>query len=648
MKNFLTPRNNFVSVNDKVFSTSLSSFQFQVIEEALKTIPCSYVEMSTRDKPWLTPLLKHLINCRYEAYRLGQFGKYNHLKEKVKREIEKAKSRWIEGVKSSRSGIWDAVRSVSGKSKGSGGSALCDDSFSPVEISDRLNEKFSSTFTSQTLVDDVVLQMDVSSLTKDWPVVIDENLTSSLLTRLKPNKSTGSDNLSTRLLKFSHDVLAAPLTHLFAESILQCQVPLRWKAAIISPIPKCTNPSLTDFRPVSLLPIPSKLLETIVLTSIKVKLIDLYGKNQYGFRPRSSTLNAHLAIHDYVTRSLDCSSCDGVAMIALDLSKAFDRISHLSLLQTLVRGSLPKNFILWVRNFLTTRTQRVVFNGVYSSKDVPVSSGVPQGSVFAPVLFAAQVSSLSALNSNTKLIKYADDFTLLIPYSRHNNPTFIACVKAEIDHIKAWCYEHNLKINDEKTKYLFFGFPNPSDDIIGVLPTEVAELKILGITYQNNLKWDRHVDSITKAAGRRVHVLRYLRRIRSITKKDLVTVYNNYILSILEFNSSLLVGLNVKNSEKMERIRRRCHRIICGSNCSCNAFQSLKERRMLFAIKLFEQIMSSDHISHELLPHFLPRTRRLFQDLIKTERRANSFIPFCIRRWNEQRNKHSVSIHKTT
>ena len=97
----------------------------------------------------------------------------------------------------------------------------------------------------------------------------------------------------------------------------------------------------------------------------------------------------------------------------------------------------------------------MVFNGVHSSKDVPVSSGVPQGSVLAPLLFAAQVGSLSALNSNTKLIKYVDDFTLLIPYSRHNNPTFTACVKAEIDHIKAWCFEHNLKINDEKTKYLF-------------------------------------------------------------------------------------------------------------------------------------------------------------------------------------------------
>ena len=163
------------------------------------------------------------------------------------------------------------------------------------------------------------------------------------------------------------------------------------------------------------------------------------------------------------------------------------------------------------------------------------------------------------------------------------------------------------------------------------------------------MKWDRHVESITKAAGRRVHVLRYLRHIRSITKKDLMTVYNNYILSVLEFNAPLFVGLNVKNNERMERIRRRCHRIICGLHCKCDVFQPLKERRELLAMKLFEQMMSSDHISHDLLPHLLPRTGRLFQEFIKTERRSNSFIPFCLFRWNEKKerthNQHTASTH---
>ena len=170
--------------------------------------------------------------------------------------------------------------------------------------------------------------------------------------------------------------------------------------------------------------------------------------------------------------------------------------------------------------------------------------------MLAPLLFAAQAGSLAALHTQTRLIKYADDFTLLIPYSRDAKSQFLACVREEINNIQVWCAEHGLLVNAGKTKCMFFGKESPSTDIRDVLPDEVSELKVLGITYEKTLKWDIHVDHITKVAGRRVHVLRYLRRIRSITKHDLLLVYRNYISSILQFNSPLFVGLNSKNSDK--------------------------------------------------------------------------------------------------
>ena len=226
----------------------------------------------------------------------------------------------------------------------------------------------------------------------------------------------GSDNLSARLLHFSSDVIAAPLTHLFAMSISTCSVPAKWKSANVAPLPKCRNPSLDDFRPVSLLPISSKLLEQLVLDSVKTELVSLYGDNQYGFRPGSSALNAHIAIHDCITRYLDSPSCDGVAMIALDLSKAFDRLSHKSILSTLSQGNLPHRFLLWIQDFLSECTQKVTFQGTVSSNEVRVTSGVPQGSVLAPYLFAASVGSLKPVFPQTVLVKYADDLTLLIPH----------------------------------------------------------------------------------------------------------------------------------------------------------------------------------------------------------------------------------------
>jgi hypothetical protein len=217
---------------------------------------------------------------------------------------------------------------------------------------------------------------------------------------------------------------------------------------------------------------------------------------------------------------------------------------------------------------------------------------------------------------------------------RPNKSNFISTVNSEINNIKAWCEEHNLIINDEKTKSIYFGKADPTEGIQRCLAGEVSELKVLGITYNKSLKWDSHVKNVTKAAGRRVYVLRYLRKICSIKKKDLVMVYNNYVISALEFNSAFFVGLNKKNNKKMERIRKRCHRIICGQHCKCDSFPSLKEKREALAIKIFSQIMRPGHISNNLLPHTLPRTGKLFQEFIRTNRRANSFIPFCVSRWN--------------
>ena len=116
-------------------------------------------------------------------------------------------------------------------------------------------------------------------------------------------------------------------------------------------------------------------------------------------------------------------------------------------------------------------------------------------------------------------------------------------------------------------------------------------MKVLGVTFQSSLKWDVHVSNIAKAAAKRVYVLRYLKRIPVVTKKDLLALYKNYILSVLEFNSPLFTGLHMKNSEKLERMQKRCHGILCGCGCKCNAFVSLDTRRRIQAANTFFKIM---------------------------------------------------------
>ena len=610
---------------------------YDFIREAYKTIPCNYVEMSSKDKPWITPLLKHLINCRFEAYRLGQFDKYRHYKSKVKTEIAKAKASWMESLKKRPSGIWGAMTT----SKQANASVSSIRALGPTLelIADQLNHVFSSVFNPRTITEEARQALpDVIGPTTNWNVEISCELTSKLLANLKPRKSAGSDGLSSRLLRMSHGVLSGPLTHLFALSISNRKIPTKWKMAYITPIPKTQKPTLNDFRPISLLPIPSKILELLVLKSVKQQLINLYGKEQFGFRPGSSTLNAHLEIHDFVTCHIDSVTSAGVLMITLDLSKAFDRLSHISLLHTLMEGDLPKDFVVWVMDFLSNRKQKVIFNGTLSTKETCVTSGVPQGSILAPYLFAAHIGSLKAVDAQTKLIKYADDITLLIPFDCTAEHRLATLIEDEIENVRRWCGSHGLTINDSKTKAITFGKTIMSfESVSSKLPTIVNKLRVLGITFQSSLKWDAHVDHITKVAARRVFVLRYLKRFPTVNKKDLLSVYNGYILSVLEFNAPLLIGLNSKNNEKMERIRKRCHKIVCGPSCKCDAFTPLRDRRQLLADKAFKRILSAENISNGLLPHRLPRTGHFFQEYLRTDRRARSFIPYCIARWNHLR-----------
>ena len=120
-------------------------------------------------------------------------------------------------------------------------------------------------------------------------------------------------------------------------------------------------------------------------------------------------------------------------MIALDFSKAFDRLCHQSLLQTLTLRGLLLNFLKWLSNFLQDRTKKVLLNGALSNNTAPVTSGVPQGSILAPYLLAAHIGNLKSQFLATKMIKYADDITLLIPYEKYSNVEYVA--KKEMENV---------------------------------------------------------------------------------------------------------------------------------------------------------------------------------------------------------------------
>ena len=218
---------------------------YQIIDEAMDQLPFTYVEMSEKDKPWMTPMLKHLINQRFAAYREKDFGRYSHYKTNVTKEIIKAKNAWVEKMKTTKQGIWNFVNTKS-LSRGQLQSAI--QNYSRIDLAaDAINESLAESFSPSP--DWSAIRDSLSSQNPQipWAFDISQDFVLDSILKLNVNKAPGSDNLHPRVLRAAHSVLLGPLTHLIALSLETREVPNKWKMANVVPVPKKTFASLKDF-----------------------------------------------------------------------------------------------------------------------------------------------------------------------------------------------------------------------------------------------------------------------------------------------------------------------------------------------------------------------------------------------------------------
>jgi len=592
-----------------------------IIEDALSAFPVSYVKLSAKDKPWMTLTIKSLINRRYEAFRCKQYELYRHYKLKIKEMIHKAKQSWTNECCKSQTGIWSMVKNASNKEKGNSLLSLLQSFDSLPTAANAINKKLSESFTSQPDWQELLNQLPQND--QKWEPIVTCKGVQDILSHLSTKKAAGSDDLTARVLKEAAQELSGPLAHVLALSFETAIVPRRWKVAKVIPVPKKNNPKIDELRPLSMLPQFSKIMEKLALKSIKAQLVSLYGSSQFGFRPGYSTTHAHIRIHDFITQSLNFRETKAVVMISFDMKKAFDSLNHKNLIQSLSKGDFSAHFLKWCANFLQDRSQFVCVNQLTLSSSQKVTSGIPQGSVIAPFLFAAHMGSLKPYNDATCMTKYADDVVCLVPIL--NSDELENCVNNEVANVDSWCQSNGLQLNTSKTKVLIITNVKKSFSLANHKLTQCTQLKILGLTYSVNLKWDTHIYNTVKKASRQLYILRKLRPY--VPSTVLVKIYNAIILSTLEYCAPVMVGMNKKNAEKLEKVRRRCHRVICGSECECAMLEKLSKRRLQQATKLFQTMIAPDNLLNDLIPHQLPHSRHYIIHPIRTSSRLHSFIP---------------------
>lgn len=331
------------------------------------------------------------------------------------------------------------------------------------------------------------------------PVAADDiqNVIASL-----PNKqSTGYDNMPTQFIKKFSSTLSPILAHIFNVSILNGVFPDALKTTIVIPVPKKGDlHNITNYRPIALLSVFSKIFEKIMAANINsfLKKIYILSHSQHGFREGHSTETAIVSLVQHINDRLDRSEC--VVAVSFDLSRAFDTLHPVFFSEKIARLGLRGRVNDWLVSYLESRRFRVRVDGEYS---VPFSTdlGTPQGSVLGPLIFLLYVNDLPDYINEGEVFSYADDTTIVVSDSCPDG----VCYKVSriVEDFRYWCDRNRLVINLDKTVYVKFRtrlhrtFP-PALNILGNLINFSQSMGFLGCMLDCDLTWELHIAQIAK------------------------------------------------------------------------------------------------------------------------------------------------------
>ena len=649
------------------------SWSAKLIELAKQFIPNKLVFVRPNDKPWYNGYLRRLNRKKQRLYKLAKqsntlqkWANFTRIRNFYHSEIKRHKTAFeldrykkLATDKFLNPKTWWTILKEVYKN--------CDieDGIPPIEIQNHIltddaakAEAFNKHFIAASKVDDSHTDLPFD------PQIRDDNFDLNLIhvtvsdvedqiKLLDVNKAFGPDGISPKIIKECIGPISIILARLFNYSLYVKQVPSLWKKANVLPLhKKGLKSDISNYRPISILSCVSKMFERIVFKYIynHLRANFVLSNFQSGFLPGRSTTTQLLEVFNCFSKAIDSNK--EVRVVFLDISKAFDKVWHKGLLHKMKKCGIGGELLEWFKDYLHDRYQRVLINGQSSPWEC-LTAGVPQGSVLGPLLFLLYINDMTLAVRNSSVRLFADDTCLFIEVD--NRFESAALINEDLSSISAWANQWLITFSPSKTKSLILSKKNDYKDnptlFLNNHPIEeVISHTYLGVTFSNNLRWSKHIDAITSKARKRLNMMLPLKF--KVDRASLETMYNSFVLPVLEYANVVWGGVYDCDKVKIEQIHIDAMRLIVGATAKSNILKLYGESgwlptqtrlenskvTMIFKIKnhlapnYLEELLP-DEVQHQTM-YNLRNNRSIRPPFSRLEGYKRSFFPSAISLWN--------------
>lgn len=473
--------------------------------------------------------IRALIRSKNRARRRFQFSRdpqdratFRRLQEQLRSSLtELSNQKWeshLSHLKPENGSLWKTTKALmglpeistplrqghniaqSGKEKAEMQAAFLESTFSAADTADRDHvyqvRRQVAAFFSQPV--------DYANL-----VETSEEELESFITALPPYKAPGFDGITNAALKALPRTWVHFLAHLFNSILRTGHYPTTWKHAKVITIRKPgKDPSSPEsYRPISLLPVLSKLFEKVVQARLRGVLDrnNIIRPEQFGFRASHSTVHQLLRLVDQIYTAFNRRQY--VSALFLDVSRAFDSVWHDGLLLRLITSHVPSYLIHLLKSYLSRRTFSVAYEEALSASR-SIRAGVPQGSVLGPSLFLLYINTLPTI-PRCSLYLFADDTAITSSSTQHKMSA--SRIQDYADRLTTWFNQWRLRIHPQKSQAITF----TKRSIADVPPIRLAgediqwsaTVQYLGVTLDAKLTWKAHLEALSNKMSRRMALL---------------------------------------------------------------------------------------------------------------------------------------------